>query len=190
MIAGKNPFSRMTTTSIPVLRRPAASAFVYGTLMAPLTLPCTGPLIISAFVLGSVAGSSAFVSSLAYFLFFGLGFRLATGRPTVVGRTFPTADHPLSERAPPPHRYRVRNSVAGDRRDRRLERLPPNALIPLTQICWRHPACWNRHLDPPGNCCATAASADAVNRRERCSIFARAHGPVSLWRGRRGRRRR
>lgn len=76
MIAGKNPFSRMTTTSIPVLRRPAASAFVYG----PLTLPCTGPLIISAFVLGSVAGSSAFVSSLAYFLFFGLGF----GWPLVV----------------------------------------------------------------------------------------------------------
>jgi len=45
-----------------------------------LTLPCTGPLIISAFVLGSVAGSSAFVSSLAYSLFFGLGF----GWPLVV----------------------------------------------------------------------------------------------------------
>lgn len=80
MIAGKNPFARMTTTSIPVLRRPAASAFVYGSLMAPLTLPCTGPLIISAFVLGSVGGSSAFVSSLTYFLFFGLGF----GWPLVV----------------------------------------------------------------------------------------------------------
>lgn len=80
MIAGKNPFARMATTSVPVLRRPAASAFVYGSLMAPLTLPCTGPLIISAFVLGGVAGSSAFASSLTYFLFFGLGF----GWPLVV----------------------------------------------------------------------------------------------------------
>ncbi len=80
MIAGRNPFARMATTSIPVLRRPAASAFVYGTLMAPLTLPCTGPLIISAFVLGSVGGSGAFADSLAYCLFFGLGF----GWPLVV----------------------------------------------------------------------------------------------------------
>ncbi len=80
MIAGRNPFARMATTSIPVLRRPAASAFVYGTLMAPLTLPCTGPLIISAFVLGSVGGSGAFADSLGYFLFFGLGF----GWPLVV----------------------------------------------------------------------------------------------------------
>src|SRR6185312_5754191 len=54
--------------------------FVYGALMAPLTLPCTGPLIVSAFVLGGVAGSGAFVDALGYFLFFGLGF----GWPLVV----------------------------------------------------------------------------------------------------------
>ncbi len=80
MIAGKNPFARMATTSAPILRRPSASAFVYGVLMAPLTLPCTGPLIISAFVLGGVAGTGAFANALGYFLAFGLGF----GWPLVV----------------------------------------------------------------------------------------------------------
>ena len=80
MIFGPNPFSRTATTSLPVLRRPSASAFAYGALMAPLTLPCTGPLIVSAFVLGGVAGSGAFVDALGYFLFFGLGF----GWPLVV----------------------------------------------------------------------------------------------------------
>jgi len=80
MILGRNPFSRMATTSVPILRRPSASAFVYGLGMAPLTLPCTGPLIISAFVLGGVGGTGAFADALGYFLFFGLGF----GWPLVV----------------------------------------------------------------------------------------------------------
>ena len=42
--------------------------------MGSLTLPCTGPLIISAFVVGGVAGSGELVEGLMYFLFFGLGF--------------------------------------------------------------------------------------------------------------------
>ncbi len=74
MLLGKNPFTRLTTTSIPVLRNPAASAFVYGTFLAPMTLPCTGPLIIAAFTIGSVAGTGGFVDSLGYFLAFGVGF--------------------------------------------------------------------------------------------------------------------
>jgi len=44
-----------------------------------MTLPCAGPLIVSAFLLG--AGSAAgLASSLAYFLAFGLGF----GWPLIV----------------------------------------------------------------------------------------------------------
>lgn len=74
MLFGKNPFVRFTTTSAPVLRNPAASAPVYGTLLAPMTLPCTGPLIISAYTIGSVAGTGSFFDSLGYFLAFGLGF--------------------------------------------------------------------------------------------------------------------
>jgi cytochrome c-type biogenesis protein len=74
MLFGKNPFERMTMTTAPVLRNPAASAFTYGTMLAPMTLPCTGPLIISAFTIGSVAGTGGFFDSLGYFLAFGLGF--------------------------------------------------------------------------------------------------------------------
>ena len=53
---------------------------MYGLAMGPLTLPCTGPLIISAFVLGGVRGNAALLDGLVYFLFFGLGF----GWPLVV----------------------------------------------------------------------------------------------------------
>lgn len=74
MIAGKNPFERLTTTQIPVIRNPLVGAFVYGVVVAPLTLPCTGPIVLSAFTLGSVAGSGAFLDQLAYFAVFALGF--------------------------------------------------------------------------------------------------------------------
>ncbi|MCD9624906.1 cytochrome c biogenesis CcdA family protein [Rhabdothermincola salaria] len=74
MLVGRNPFARLSGTQVPILRSPAATAYVYGMLLAPLTLPCTGPLIVSAFVVGSVSGSGALVDSLLYFLWFALGF--------------------------------------------------------------------------------------------------------------------
>lgn len=80
MVLGRNPFARLATTQMPILRSPAATAFVYGMLMAPLTLPCTGPLIISAFVIGGVSGGGALFESLRYFVWFALGF----GWPLVV----------------------------------------------------------------------------------------------------------
>jgi cytochrome c-type biogenesis protein len=79
-IAGRNPFERLTTTQIPVLRNPLAGSFVYGMAIAPLTLPCTGPIVLSAFTLGAVAGNSALIDQLAYFVAFSLGF----GWPLVV----------------------------------------------------------------------------------------------------------
>jgi cytochrome c-type biogenesis protein len=48
-------------------------------MLAPMTLPCTGPVIISAFVLG-VGSAAALGESLLYFLAFGLGF----GWPLIV----------------------------------------------------------------------------------------------------------
>ncbi len=73
MLSGRNPFTRVGTVKTPVLRNPYAAAFAYGLLLGPMTLPCTGPLIVSAFLLG--AGSAAgLASSLLYFLAFGLGF--------------------------------------------------------------------------------------------------------------------
>lgn len=73
MIVGKNPFARLATARTPMLANPYAASFVYGGLLAPMTLPCTGPVIISAFVLG-VGSATALGESLLYFLAFGLGF--------------------------------------------------------------------------------------------------------------------
>jgi len=74
MLLDRNPFARLTTSEVPILRNPFATAFVYGLLLGPLTLPCTGPLIISAFALGGISGTGALIDGLAYFLVFGLGF--------------------------------------------------------------------------------------------------------------------
>lgn len=73
MLTGYNPFRHLSTTEIPALRNPYAAAFLYGLLLGPMTLPCAGPLVISAFLLGT--GSVArLADSLTYFLAFGLGF--------------------------------------------------------------------------------------------------------------------
>lgn len=73
MIAGYNPFARLSTVQAPLLRNPYGAAYVYGLLLGPMTLPCAGPVVVSAFLLG--AGSLGMLgSSLLYFLAFGLGF--------------------------------------------------------------------------------------------------------------------
>lgn len=74
LIAGVNPFARLATTEAPIVRSASASAYLYGVLLAPMTLPCTGPLIISAFVIGGVSGTGALADSLTYFVAFALGF--------------------------------------------------------------------------------------------------------------------
>lgn len=73
MVLGHNPFNRLATAQTPVLQNPYLGAFTYGLLLGPMTLPCAGPLVISAFLLG--AGSIAnLANSLFYFLAFGIGF--------------------------------------------------------------------------------------------------------------------
>ena len=79
MLTGRNPFARLGTMQTPVLRNPYAAAFAYGLLLGPMTLPCTGPIIVSAFLLGA-GSTSDLASSLSYFLAFGLGF----GWPLIV----------------------------------------------------------------------------------------------------------
>jgi len=79
MLSGRNPFSRLGTAKMPVVRNPFAAAFLYGLLLGPMTLPCTGPIIVSAFLLG--AGSAiSLADNMLYFLAFGLGF----GWPLIV----------------------------------------------------------------------------------------------------------
>ena len=73
MLLGQNPFARLATAHAPMVSNPYAASFLYGGLLAPMTLPCTGPVIVGAFVLG-VGNSAALGQSLLYFLAFGLGF--------------------------------------------------------------------------------------------------------------------
>lgn len=73
MLFGYNPFNRLATAQTPMLQNPYLGAFTYGLLLGPMTLPCAGPLVISAFLLG--AGSIAnLTNSLLYFFAFGIGF--------------------------------------------------------------------------------------------------------------------
>jgi cytochrome c-type biogenesis protein len=73
LLLDRSPFARLATAKVPVLRSPFATAYAYGLLLGPMTLPCTGPIITSAFVLGA-SDSRLLVDGLVYFLFFGLGF--------------------------------------------------------------------------------------------------------------------
>ncbi len=79
MLTGRNPFNRLATTQVPVMQNPYMGAYVYGLLLGPMTLPCAGPIVLSAFLLGS-GSATQLASSMAYFLAFGLGF----GWPLVV----------------------------------------------------------------------------------------------------------
>jgi cytochrome c-type biogenesis protein len=73
LLLGRNPFARLAAVNVPIFRSPFLTAFAYGLLLGPMTLPCAGPLVVSAFVLG--AGSiTSLADSLLYTFAFGLGF--------------------------------------------------------------------------------------------------------------------
>jgi cytochrome c-type biogenesis protein len=90
MLAGRNPFARAATLRSPTLRHPLATAFAYGLLLGPMTLPCAGPIVVSAFLLGA-GNATALVDGLAYFVAFGFGF----GWPLVL---LPLLTAPLQRR--------------------------------------------------------------------------------------------
>lgn len=69
----KNPFVKMSTMNVPILKNRYATAFIYGAFLAPMTLPCIGPLVVSTFVLG-FGSITSLVESLLFFFAFGLGF--------------------------------------------------------------------------------------------------------------------
>lgn len=73
LVSGRNPFARMAALRTPATRNPLARAYLYGLLLAPMTLPCTGPVVTSVFILGAGSGG-AFFDGLLYFVAFGLGF--------------------------------------------------------------------------------------------------------------------
>jgi len=73
MLFGFNPFNRLATLNAPVFKNPYLTAYTYGLLLGPMTLPCTGPIITTAFLLGA-NDAALLADGLLYFLFFGLGF--------------------------------------------------------------------------------------------------------------------
>jgi cytochrome c-type biogenesis protein len=74
MLTDNNPFTKLSTVQAPILKNTHATAYVYGLLFGPMTLPCVGPLITSAFAIGASQGTGELIDGILFFLFFGLGF--------------------------------------------------------------------------------------------------------------------
>ncbi len=66
-----NLFKTLPQIQVPALRDPNRMAFVYGLLYGPIALPCSGPMVVSLFVL-SFTAKEAF-NQLWTFLWFGFG---------------------------------------------------------------------------------------------------------------------
>ena len=72
MLANINPFKQLPQINVPFLKHPFANAYVYGLLYGPITLPCSGPLILGIFVYSFTAAEV--LSKLSVFFWFGIGF--------------------------------------------------------------------------------------------------------------------
>ena len=72
LILNINPFKALPQIKVPALSHPFANSYIYGLLYGPITLPCSGPLVVSIFALSITAAD--FLGKLSVFLWFGLGF--------------------------------------------------------------------------------------------------------------------
>ncbi|GAC1648472.1 MAG: hypothetical protein NVS9B11_21390 [Candidatus Dormibacteraceae bacterium] len=74
LLLGLNPFVRLPMLAAGGRGGPLRSAYVYGLLYGPITLPCSGALVVSIFSLSLAIDSLA--QRLIFFLVFGLGMGL------------------------------------------------------------------------------------------------------------------
>jgi len=74
LLLDRNPFKALPQISVPVLRNPFLNAYIYGLLYGPITLPCSGPMVVSIFALSLTVGEA--LGKLWVFLWFGVGFGL------------------------------------------------------------------------------------------------------------------
>ena len=79
MLTGRSPFARVQTIQAPIMQNPYVTAYLYGLLLGPMTLPCTGAWLVSIFTVGTLSTTNL-VNQLGFFFSFGLGF----GWPLVV----------------------------------------------------------------------------------------------------------
>lgn len=75
LLLRRNPFARVPALRSPRLQNPLLSSFLYGILYGPMTLPCSGPLVVGVFAYGA-ADLGSVLNSILYFVAFGLGFGL------------------------------------------------------------------------------------------------------------------
>ncbi len=74
MIAGRNPFARVASMRMPVIRQPLAQAYVYGLFFGPVALPCAGPFVVA--LLAISIGVAETAARMFGFVAFGIGFGL------------------------------------------------------------------------------------------------------------------
>lgn len=74
LLLNYNPFKTLPQIQVPFLRHRYLNAYVYGLLYGPITLPCSGPLLVSIFALSFTVGEA--FSKFWVFIWYGLGFGL------------------------------------------------------------------------------------------------------------------
>lgn len=74
LLLDRNPFRTLPQIRIPALRHPFLNAYLYGLLYGPISFPCSGPLLVSIFVV-SLTLSEA-IAKFSVFFWYGLGFGL------------------------------------------------------------------------------------------------------------------
>jgi cytochrome c-type biogenesis protein len=74
LIMNINPFKSLPQIRSPIFKQPLLNAYLYGILYGPLTLPCSGPLVVGIFAYSFTAQEA--ISKLVVFLGFGFGFGL------------------------------------------------------------------------------------------------------------------
>lgn len=74
LLLNVNPFKGLPQVRVPLLQNPYLNAYVYGMLYGPLTLSCSGPLVVGIFTISLTVGQA--LSKLWIFWWFGLGFGL------------------------------------------------------------------------------------------------------------------
>ncbi len=72
LLMDKNPFKQISQIKSPVFKNPVSTAFIYGLMYGPISLPCSGPLLVSIFAISLSAGET--LQRLGTFFWFGLGF--------------------------------------------------------------------------------------------------------------------
>lgn len=74
LLAGRNPFERLSGTTVPLVANPFAQAYLYGLLLGPLALPCAGVFAVA--LIAYSVGLTETLPKILTFIAYGLGFGL------------------------------------------------------------------------------------------------------------------